>query len=151
MKHAVGAIDDATIALMSARPAGFAVLAGDDLFAAPMLALGASGAIAASAAVHTSALAALVAAWRDGRAERARSLGHRLAPLSAALFAEPNPVVIKAVLAAQGRIPSPAVRLPLLPASEVAARTALGALAEFSGQGTTVGWCCGPGAATLKR
>jgi len=43
-------------------------------------------------------------------------VGHRLVPLSAALFAEPNPVVIKGVLHAQGEIPSPAVRLPLLPA-----------------------------------
>jgi 4-hydroxy-tetrahydrodipicolinate synthase len=41
-----------------------------------------------------------------------------LAILAAALFAAPNPAVIKGVLHAQGRIPSPAVRLPLLPASE---------------------------------
>ncbi|WP_159926738.1 MULTISPECIES: 4-hydroxy-tetrahydrodipicolinate synthase [Nocardia] len=151
VKHAVGAIDDVTIAFMSARPADFAVLAGDDLFAAPMLALGADGAIAASAAVHTSSFAALVGAWRTGPLDAARSLGHRLATLSAALFAEPNPAVIKAVLAAQGRIPSPAVRLPLLPASEGATRAALTALAEFSAQGTAIDWCCGPGDATLKR
>jgi 4-hydroxy-tetrahydrodipicolinate synthase len=33
-----------------------------------------------------------------------------------ALFAEPNPTVTKAVLHARGRIPTAAVRLPLLPA-----------------------------------
>ncbi|WP_039805388.1 4-hydroxy-tetrahydrodipicolinate synthase [Nocardia araoensis] len=135
LKHAVGAVDEATVALMAARPAEFAVLAGDDVFAAPLLALGASGAIAASAAVHTSSFARMVGAWRTGPVDVARSLGHRLAVLSAALFAEPNPAVIKAVLAAQGRIPSPAVRLPLLPASETATRAALSALAEFSGVG----------------
>jgi 4-hydroxy-tetrahydrodipicolinate synthase len=54
----------------------------------------------------------------------ARDLTRRLTPLSAALFAEPNPVVIKAALHAQGRIPSPAVRLPLLPASLGAASEA---------------------------
>ncbi|WP_084466633.1 4-hydroxy-tetrahydrodipicolinate synthase [Nocardia arthritidis] len=151
LKHAVGAIDEATIALMSARPADFAVLAGDDLFAAPLLALGASGAIAASAAVHTSSFAALVAAWRTGPIDLARLLGHRLAVLSAALFAEPNPAVIKAVLAAQGRIPSAAVRLPLLPASEAATRAALSALAEFPTSGTGNDWCCGREGATLKR
>ena len=48
-----------------------------------------------------------------------------MAGLSAALFAEPNPVVIKAVLHAQGQIPSPAVRLPLLPASPDATDAAL--------------------------
>jgi 4-hydroxy-tetrahydrodipicolinate synthase len=42
------------------------------------------------------------------------------------LFAAPNPTVIKAVLHAQGRIPSPAVRLPPVAASQdvVAAATA---------------------------
>lgn len=151
LKHAVGAVDEATVALMAARQADFAVLAGDDLFAAPLLALGASGAIAASAAVRTSSFAAMVEAWRAGPVGVARSLGHRLAVLSAALFAEPNPAVIKAVLAAQGRIPSPAVRLPLLPASQAATRGALSTLAEFPASGTRNDWYCGREGATLKR
>ena len=62
---------------------------------------------------------------RDDLWEEARALGHELAGLSGALFAEPNPVVIKAVLAARGTIPSPAVRLPLLPASPEATAAAL--------------------------
>ncbi|WP_280453550.1 4-hydroxy-tetrahydrodipicolinate synthase [Nocardia brasiliensis] len=132
VKHAVGSIDDATIALMGARPADFAVLAGDDLFVSPLLALGAEGGILASGIVATAPFTALIAAWRDGRVEEARVLGHRLAALSAALFAEPNPTVIKAVLAAQGRIPSPAVRLPLLPAGEVATAAALAEIELFS-------------------
>lgn len=49
----------------------------------------------------------------------------RLAPLSGALLAEPNPVVIKGVLHARGLIASPAVRLPLLPASTAAVNAAL--------------------------
>ena len=56
---------------------------------------------------------------------RARAIGHRLTALAAALFAEPNPVVIKGVLHAQGLIPSPAVRLPLLPASPEAVQAAV--------------------------
>ncbi|HET9079907.1 MAG TPA: 4-hydroxy-tetrahydrodipicolinate synthase [Trebonia sp.] len=124
IKHAVGAIDQDTVLLMAARPAGFAVLAGDDLFASPLLALGAEGGILASAHVCAGDFAGLIAAWHAGRAGQARELGHRLAPLSAALFAEPNPVVIKGMLHAQGRIPSPAVRLPLLPASQDAIRAA---------------------------
>jgi len=48
------------------------------------------------------------------------------------LFAELNPVVIKAVLHAQGRIPSPAVRLPLLPASPGAAGEAQTAAAAVA-------------------
>lgn len=115
-KHAVGGIDHDTVMLMASLPEGFAVLAGDDMFASPLLALGAAGGILASAHLRTGEFAALIAAWHAGKAAQGRELGGRLAPLSAALFAEPNPVVIKGVLHAQGKIPSPAVRLPLLPA-----------------------------------
>ena len=89
------------------------------------LALGAAGGILASAHLRTAEFAEMIAAWQGGRAVQARELGHRLAPLSAALFAEPNPTVIKGALHVQGRIPSPAVRLPLLPASQEAVRAAL--------------------------
>jgi 4-hydroxy-tetrahydrodipicolinate synthase len=125
VKHAVGAVDQDTVLMMAGRPAGFAVLAGDDVFAAPLLALGAAGGILASAHLRTAEFAALIAAWHSGQLEQARELGHRLAPLSAALFAEPNPAVIKGALHAQGRIPSPAVRLPLLPAGRDTVGTAL--------------------------
>ena len=63
-----------------------------------------------------------------GDAAAARVLGGELGRLSAALFAEPNPAVIKAVLHAQGRIPTPAVRLPLLPAHPGSAPRRAGAL-----------------------
>jgi 4-hydroxy-tetrahydrodipicolinate synthase len=116
VKHAVGGIDHDTVMLMADPPEHFAVLAGDDVFASPLLALGAAGGILASAHVRTGEFADFVAAWRAGEAARGRELGSRLAPLAAALFAEPNPCVIKGVLHAEGKIPSPAVRLPLLPA-----------------------------------
>jgi 4-hydroxy-tetrahydrodipicolinate synthase len=126
-KHAVGGIDEATIAFLSRVPAGTAVLSGDDLYAAPLLALGAAGAILSCANVAPAAYAELIAAWHHGSIARARELGNRLAPLAAALFAEPNPVVIKAVLAAAGLISNATVRLPLLPASDAATTDALAA------------------------
>jgi 4-hydroxy-tetrahydrodipicolinate synthase len=129
MKHAVGGIDHDTVMLMADLPDGFAVLAGDDMFASPLLALGAAGGILASAHLRTGEFAALIAAWHSGQADQARELGHRLAPLSAALFAEPNPAVIKGVLHAQGVIPSPAVRLPLLPARRDTVHAAMSVLA----------------------
>ena len=46
-----------------------------------------------------------------------------------ALFAEPNPAVIKGVLHAQGRLPTPDVRLPLGNASRRAVDRALAAIA----------------------
>ena len=132
VKHAAGAIDHDTIMLMASRPGDFAVLAGDDMFASPLLALGAAGGILASAHLCTGEFAALITAWRSGRADQARELGHRLAPLSAALFAEPNPAVIKGALHAQGKIPSPAVRLPLLPARQDSVRAATSLLSQIS-------------------
>jgi len=128
VKHAVGAIDHDTVLLMADPPEDFAVLAGDDVFASPLLALGAAGAILASAHLCTREFADFVAAWRAGEAARGRELGNRLAALSAALFAEPNPCVIKGMLYALGKIPSPAVRLPLLPASDDTVRAAVGLL-----------------------
>ncbi|MEV0903027.1 dihydrodipicolinate synthase family protein [Actinoplanes sp. NPDC049802] len=116
MKYATGAVDATTVALLADPPPGFALLGGDDVLISPMLALGAHGGILASAHVETSSFVELFRAWQDGDVKTARALGDRLAGVSAALFAEPNPTVIKAVLHAQGRIPSAAVRLPLLPA-----------------------------------
>lgn len=125
IKHATGGIDADTIEFLADAPAGFAVLGGEDAFISPLLALGGHGGILASAHVATADFAELIRAWRAGDVGRARPLGHRLASLSTALFAEPNPSVIKAVLHAQGRIPTPDVRLPLLPATPEAAQLAL--------------------------
>lgn len=130
VKHAVGSIDQDTIAMMAGRPAGFSVLGGDDPYISPLLALGADGGILATAHVRTGDFGRLVSLWRDGQAGPARQLGHQLAPLSQALFAEPNPVVIKAVLHRLAQIPSPVVRRPLLPASPDSADAALRAAAE---------------------
>jgi 4-hydroxy-tetrahydrodipicolinate synthase len=113
------------VLLLADPPGHFAVLAGDDMFASALLALGAAGGILASAHLCTAEFAGLIAAWHRGDVAGARELGRRLAPLSSALFAEPNPVVIKGVLHAQGKIPSPAVRLPLLPATPGSVRAAM--------------------------
>jgi 4-hydroxy-tetrahydrodipicolinate synthase len=125
VKYAVGGIDEDTIAFLADVPPGFAVLGGDDAFVSPLLALGAHGGILSSAHVATAEFVRLIELWRAGEAAPARALGHRLATLSAALFAEPNPAVVKAVLHAQGRIPSPAVRLPLLTAAPETTQAAL--------------------------
>lgn len=130
-KHAAGGVTETTVRLLAAintaTPGAISVLAGDDAFVGAVLALGGHGAISACANVAAGEFAALVAAWREHRLEEARVIGGALAELAAALFAEPNPTVIKGVLAAQGRIATPAVRLPLLPASDgaVAAACAL--------------------------
>jgi len=136
IKLAAGGIDAATVELMADPPAGFAVLGGDDAFVSPLLALGAHGGILASAHLATDRFVELVQAWRAGDTVRARALGHALAGPALALFAEPNPTVIKGVLHAQGRIPTAAVRLPLLPAAAGSITAALDQLCAHQGSGT---------------
>ncbi|MBY8885039.1 dihydrodipicolinate synthase family protein [Streptomyces sp. PTM05] len=124
VKQAVGGVDADSVALLADPPPGFAVLAGDDVFAPALLALGAHGGVLASAHVLTGRWTRLAEAWRDGDAALARSLGAGLSRVAGRLFAEPNPSVIKGVLHAEGRIPTAAVRLPLLPASGAAVEAA---------------------------
>ncbi|MDH6578000.1 dihydrodipicolinate synthase family protein [Kitasatospora sp. MAP5-34] len=133
VKLAVGAIDQDTVSLLGAAPEDFAVLAGDDLYLSPLLAMGAAGGILASAHLATGRFVELVDAWHQGDTIRARELGHRLAALAGAAFAEPNPAVVKGVLHAQGRIPGAAVRLPLLPAGRASVDHALECLVALGG------------------
>jgi len=123
MKLATGHVDGVTVEVLGDLPPGFRVLAGDDELLVPLLALGARGGILASAHLATTAFVELVAAWRDR--VRADELGVRLAALSRALFAAPNPAVLKAVLHAHGRIASPMVRLPILPPPDPLVHAAL--------------------------
>ena len=131
IKFATGCLDQAAVHLLGDCPPGFAVLAGDDLYVSPLLALGAAGGILASAHLATGRFAALAAAWADGDLRGARELGHALARLSAAAFAEPNPAVLKGALHALGRIPTAQVRLPLLPAAADSVAALLSRLAEL--------------------
>jgi 4-hydroxy-tetrahydrodipicolinate synthase len=121
MKLSPGAVDEATVRVLAGAPDGFAVLCGDDAFIHAFMALGAAGAIAASAHFVTDRFAELV---RGGE----RSDAEALLPLVLALFAEPNPTVIKAVLHAQGRIATPDVRMPHQNASPGAVARAVAAL-----------------------
>ncbi|MGW6727388.1 4-hydroxy-tetrahydrodipicolinate synthase [Nocardia sp. NPDC055029] len=124
-KHSVGGVDAASVELMARAGSSTTVLCGDDRFASALLALGARGGILAAANIAPADYAELIAAWLAGDATRGREIGHRLDALGAALFAEPNPTVVKAVLAERGQIPSAAVRLPLLPASPDSTAAAL--------------------------
>lgn len=96
-----------------------AVLAGEDLQLFSHLALGAAGAITASAHVQTRRFVQLLSAIQDGRLAEARALWRPLAPLIEALFAEPNPAPLKAALAAEGWLIDE-MRAPMQPATDAA-------------------------------
>src|SRR3954454_24226996 len=124
-KQAVGGVDADTLQVLAEAPDGFAMLAGDDQFIYPVTLMGAKGAISASAQIATRTFAQMVDAAIGGRLDEGRALHEQVLPLASALFAEPSPAVIKAVLHAQGRIPTPDVRMPLANASRAATERAL--------------------------
>jgi 4-hydroxy-tetrahydrodipicolinate synthase len=128
VKQAVGGVDADTLRLLAAAPEDFAVLGGDDAYLLPVVLMGGAGAIAAAAHVRTADFARMIADGLAGRVAEARARAEALLPVVLALFAEPNPAVIKGVLHAQGRIPTPDVRLPLTPASKPAVEDALALL-----------------------
>ncbi len=109
------------------------MLGGDDAFISPLLALGAHGGILASAHVATAGSPSWSHAWRAGDTARARALGHRLAALSGGAVRRAQPHGDQGVLHAQGRIPTAAVRLPLLPAEPDVVQSALSLVDQFAG------------------
>ena len=99
--------------LLRRRPAGFAVLTGEDAYFYTMLAHGADGGILASAHVETARFLAVDARMRANDHRGARAAWARLEPLVGRLFAEPNPMPVKHCLWRAGLIASPECRLPL--------------------------------------
>jgi 4-hydroxy-tetrahydrodipicolinate synthase len=125
IKHCAGAIDADTLTLLARADN---VLGGDDAFLYPMLELGAAGGVAAIANVAPAALASMAEAVRAGDSGTARNRHNALLPLTRALFAEPSPGVIKAVLAELGLIEHPAVRAPLRAPARASVAAAMDAL-----------------------
>lgn len=93
------------------------VLSGEDHLIFTALCLGGAGAIAAAAHIRPELYVRLYRAFRDGELAQARELSYQTLPLVRALFSEPNPGPIKALLARQGLI-AEELRLPMTPVSQ---------------------------------
>jgi 4-hydroxy-tetrahydrodipicolinate synthase len=132
VKQAVGGIDADTLTVLAQAGDRFAMLGGDDAFLFPLVVMGAAGAIAASAHLCTGRFVDMIACGSRGELAEGRRHAEALLPLVLALFAEPSPAVIKAALHLEGRIPTPAVRMPMSPASPEAAERVRAALAAAS-------------------
>jgi 4-hydroxy-tetrahydrodipicolinate synthase len=98
-------------------PPGKLLLAGDDALALPSIATGASGLVSVAGNAAPALVKALVSAAMAGRMQEAQQIHYRLLPLMDALFAESNPVPLKAGLEELG-LCSSIPRLPLVGASE---------------------------------
>lgn len=99
--------------LLRRRPAGFAVLTGEDAFFYSALTLGADGGILMSAHISTRAFAEVRNKLIAGDQAGALSDWNSLSDLPGLLFAEPSPAPVKYWLWRVGLIDSPEVRLPM--------------------------------------
>jgi 4-hydroxy-tetrahydrodipicolinate synthase len=103
-------------ALLAMRSDGFAVLSGDDPTACRALLAGADGVISVASNAIPASFRRLVDLARGGAAAQAEALDLDLQPLYLMLGIEPNPIPVKALLAALG-LCEDRLRLPLLPLS----------------------------------
>jgi 4-hydroxy-tetrahydrodipicolinate synthase len=109
--------------LLHRRPAGFAVLTGEDAHFHEALLDGADGGIVASAHVETETFAQIAKLMAAGERDAALSQWLEVADLTRLLFSEPSPAPIKHWLWRTGLIDSAEVRLPMTEVSaELAAR-----------------------------
>ena len=98
------------------RPPDVAVLAGDDAWTLPILALGGDGVVSVASNEIPGELVSLCVAAQAGDWETARRIHERWLPLFLANFrGGPNPVPVKAAMALMGLLEGDALRRPLLP------------------------------------
>jgi 4-hydroxy-tetrahydrodipicolinate synthase len=98
------------------RPRDVAVLAGDDAWTLPILALGGDGVVSVASNEIPGELVAFCSAADAGDWDAARRIHERWLPLFLANFAgAPNPIPAKTALMLMGLLDGDAVRAPLLP------------------------------------
>lgn len=115
VKDAVGDLAFTTKTRLACGDA-LTIYSGDDILTLPMMAVGAVGIVSVASHLAGRQITAMVEAAAGGDWETARRLHLALAPLFEACFLEPNPMPVKAALAASWR-PVGEPRLPLVPAS----------------------------------
>jgi 4-hydroxy-tetrahydrodipicolinate synthase len=116
IKEASGNVEQA-LAILASKPADFLFLSGDDMLTVPLIACGSQGIISVLANAFPQRFSDMTRAALAGDFARAQQLLFGLVPLNPLMYEEGNPVGVKAALALQG-VCEPAVRLPLVPASE---------------------------------
>jgi 4-hydroxy-tetrahydrodipicolinate synthase len=116
IKEASGNVEQC-LAILAGKPTDFLFLSGDDMLTVPLIACGSQGIISVLANAFPQRFSDMTRAALAGDFARAQQLLFGLLPLNPLMYEEGNPVGVKAALALQG-VCEPAVRLPLVPASE---------------------------------
>ncbi len=114
VKESSGSVDALADTMNAVKP-DCQVVSGDDSLLLAVLAYGGTGAIAAGSNVLPKEFVELCDAFAAGDCKNAKDIQLSLLTRIRSLFVESNPVPVKAVLALQGVIAHPTVRLPLTP------------------------------------
>jgi 4-hydroxy-tetrahydrodipicolinate synthase len=114
IKEATGSSDSCSE--IAQRCPTLAVLSGDDSMTLPFASLGAVGVVSVASNVAPAKVSALCAATLAGRWEEALKIHRGLFGLCRAIFAETNPIPVKAAMKLLGR-DSGSVRLPMTEAT----------------------------------
>jgi 4-hydroxy-tetrahydrodipicolinate synthase len=117
--------------LIHMLPPSFTVLAGDDVLALPVIAVGGAGLISVASNEIPAEMARMVVAALDGDWATARALNRRYFRLLNANFWDSSPGPVKCVMAMMGRLQEN-YRLPIVPVSKTT-REKLKMLAEELG------------------
>lgn len=116
VKEASGDMDQ-IMKIIKNKPSDFVVLSGDDGLTLPMIHMGAKGVISVIGQSHPKEYSDMVSFGLSGNKEIANQLHNKLYDFYVPLYAEGNPVGIKACLELLGICKSQ-VRLPLVEASD---------------------------------
>lgn len=98
-------------------PEGFSVYSGNDDMVVPLMSLGGVGYISVIANILPGLSVEMSGSFLSGNTDRARELQLSMKPLIDSMFADVNPIPVKAALAMMGMI-QPVYRLPLCPPSD---------------------------------
>lgn len=128
-KEASGKFDQIE-AILKDAPAGFSVLSGDDDMTLSIMKTGARGVISVASNIVPDRIAAMTKAALAGDYAQAEAVEETLKPLFKACFVESNPIPAKAALSLLGCC-TPAMRLPLVPASEATTGLMAGVLKDL--------------------
>lgn len=116
IKEAAGDIVQA-MKLISVVPEDFLVISGDDMVTLPMVLAGGHGVISVIAQGFPAEFSEMVKLGLEGKVKEAYKLHYKVAPSIDLIFAEGNPVGIKALLKRKG-LGENVVRLPLVQATD---------------------------------
>ncbi|MBM7579912.1 4-hydroxy-tetrahydrodipicolinate synthase [Jeotgalibacillus terrae] len=129
VKEASGSLDQMT-EIIAGTDENFSVYSGDDGLTLPLLSIGGAGVVSVTSHVAGNEMQEMIRLFQAGELAKAAKIHQKLLPLTRALFAQPSPAPVKAVLNQKG-IQCGGVRLPLIELDENEAQSLTASVEKF--------------------